>query len=259
MNNLQLHNYCNASIKTIREWGQFVPCTRTSGYTFIDNQSRVLGVAHIDTVLNSRLFKVQGDVIISPRLDDRLGLYTLLYALPQAGINLDLLLCEDEEIGRSTAQYFTPSKQYSWIVEFDRHGNQVVMYQYDSPENRKLLSECGLAVGVGTFSDICWLDGLNCVGFNFGVSYFNEHTLNCYMHVPAYETMLTRFTDFYNKHKYTHLPYAQVFSPDLYDEDWILPQDDYCAYCGTWYDDEDNLISLAMDDYCTNCAKFLDP
>ncbi|MCP6726064.1 hypothetical protein NL526_28810, partial [Klebsiella pneumoniae] len=68
--------------------------------------------------------------------DDRLGLYYIMEILPSLGINVDVLLTTDEEIGQSSASEFKKAegKQYNWMFMFDRHGyGNVVMYQYETP------------------------------------------------------------------------------------------------------------------------------
>ena len=61
--------------------------------------AKILGVAHLDTVLTSNHFKVKknGRRVYNMQLDDRLGVYTMLDLLPQMGIEFDLLLTEGEE------------------------------------------------------------------------------------------------------------------------------------------------------------------
>src|SRR5262249_10213773 len=101
-------------------------------YTFADNGSDVLGVAHLDTVQNAHfgsLIKLKGEkVLLSPRLDDRLGVYIITSLLPKFGVTCDWLLTTGEEIGCSSAANFRTDKSYNWAFSFDRSGDDVVLY-----------------------------------------------------------------------------------------------------------------------------------
>ena len=110
-------------------------------FFFMDNHAPVLAVAHLDTVINDISFSVnkKRKRMYSPMFDDRLGAYIILEHLLRE-LNYDVLLTVDEEIGKSTANSFNIGKEYNWIFSFDRKGSDVVMYQYDSPEMRKLLT-----------------------------------------------------------------------------------------------------------------------
>lgn len=169
--------------------------------------SKILAVAHTD---------VQGLGIQPPRLsydrrlvnarqlDDRLGVWTLLHYLPTVlpkDQPYDILLTDNEETGRSTAMYFQPpeGKQYNWIFEFDRRGTDVVMYDYETPELKNLLKAYGLEVGNGSYTDICMLSHLNCAGFNFGTSYHEEHTNNCWADFKKLFEQVGRFIPFYSE------------------------------------------------------------
>jgi hypothetical protein len=140
------------------KWGDRVKTPR-GPYYFRDNGASVLGVAHLDTVLNAKPMR-EGKYVIAPQLDDRLGVWILLDLLPSLGVNLDILLTTGEESGNTTAYYFDSIRPYNWIVEFDRAGSDVVMYQYDCDEYADLLGSYGFRVGFGSFSDICAMDHL---------------------------------------------------------------------------------------------------
>lgn len=255
INKIALHNACNASIKTLRAKGKFTQCTPTAGYTLIDNGSSVLGVAHIDTVQSSRKFQVFKKTIQSPRLDDRLGVYTLLDLLPSMGIKLDVLLCEDEEIGQSTAQYFTTEKEYNWIVEFDRGGDDVVQYQFETNESIELLESYGFTVGYGSYTDICELDELGIMAFNVGVGYEKPHSLYAFMRIKEYESQIQKFVEFYLQNKDTRIAFdledSIAYKP-IYHYQSILQR---CPLCDgpVW-----SLTHLKLYGMCINCADELD-
>jgi hypothetical protein len=148
-------------------------------YAYKDNGSNVLAVAHLDTVglAHERgchfLDTEGGPVVYSRALDDRLGAYIILDLLPSLGITCDVLLTVGEESGRSTAEFFEPptGKDYNWMIEFDRGGTDVVMYQYEDRATTKLVEASGARVGDGIFSDIAYLEHLGIKGFNWGVGY----------------------------------------------------------------------------------------
>lgn len=168
-------------------------------YTHIDNGSDILAVAHVDYVNLPYHFYQEGDIVCCPRLDDRLGVWVILDLLPQL-INVDVLLTTNEEIGQSTGQFFKPNKQYNWMFQFDRAGTDVVMYHYETPKLRRILQRNGFRAGRGSFSDISYMD-LGCSGFNFGVGYHLQHTIDCYADLQDTYSMVGKFVKFYDKYK----------------------------------------------------------
>jgi ribosomal protein L37E len=143
--------------------------------------------------------------------DDRLGLYYIMDILPSLGVNVDVLLTTDEEVGQSSASEFLKAedKQYNWMFMFDRHGfGNVVMYQYETQYAVKLLENVGYDVQVGTFSDISELDHMGCLGFNFGVGYVNEHSHQCRTRVSWMNVCLNMFVDFWKLNCDMYMPYV---------------------------------------------------
>ena len=190
---------------------------------------RVLAIAHIDTVLAEHWHKDAGSVFYSPALDDRIGLYTFMWEFD--GVVFDLLLTDDEEIGRSTAQWFEAQRGYNWMVQFDRRGTDVVMYQYDTAANRERLARAGAVVGLGTFSDIAYLDGLGVAGFNWGTGYHQEHTRECHVVVTEYEWTLGWFREFYRLYGQERIEHnGEVDEADLGDYDYWREYE--CEMCG---------------------------
>ena len=195
--------------------------------TFIDNGAPVLAVDHLDTVKDMGQvgnWKMMGKKYLPPSyrelkfateiksvgLDDRLGLYYILYVLPQLGINVDILMTTDEEIGQSSAQYFETEKKYNWMFQFDRHGyGNAVMYQYFTKKLDYILCDMGYDVQHGTFSDISMLEHLGCSGINFGCGYVNEHTNDCITRTDWMELCINMFTDFFDAYQDTQFVYEQ--------------------------------------------------
>lgn len=178
-----------------------------------DNGSSVLAMAHLDTVMpahrrEARFVNTEaGPVIYSGALDDRLGAYIILDLLPKMGMNYDLLLTVGEESGGSTAQFFEPAKQYDWMIEFDRGGTDVVMYQYDDSEVRDMVRATGADVGNGIFSDICYLDHLNIKGFNWGVGYRDYHGPRSHAYLNDTIEMVAHYALFHEQNEGTYMPH----------------------------------------------------
>ena len=181
-----------------------------STYTFCDNGSDVLAVAHLDTVQSDNytsVLTIKGErVLLSPRLDDRLGVYIITRMLPLMGVTCDWLLTTGEEVGQSSAEIFTPAKQYNWAFSFDRAGSDCVLYHYECKALKKLLRKAGFHIGQGSFSDLSFLDA-NCAGINFGCGYQDAHSLHAYAFLNDTFKMVQRFARFYREHKSARLPY----------------------------------------------------
>jgi hypothetical protein len=180
-------------------------------FRYIDNGSNVLAVAHCDSVdCGLTRYKQRGTIAYSTSLDDRLGVHVILDVLPTLGILPDVLLTDDEEIGRSTAQEFIPHKQYNWMFQFDRRGQDAVHYEYNAmaPHIRSHFT-----LGQGSFSDICWLEHLGCGGLNIGTGYYNEHTRNSYANLEHTAAQVMRFQNFWNALHDTHVPYTPYIPP----------------------------------------------
>lgn len=169
--------------------------------------SKVLAVAHTDIVRQAKMPTPEVTFnrrwVRSRALDDRLGVWLLLHFLPTVlpdDLPYDILLTDFEETGKSTAQWFQPKAgiEYNWMFEWDRHGDDTVMYSYETPTLRELLERFHFKVGTGSFSDICYLSHLNCAGFNFGVGYHNEHSDECYADLKTTFDQVAKFVPFYS-------------------------------------------------------------
>lgn len=213
-------------------------------YWYQDNGSDILAVAHLDSVQDDGTCSVTktsaGYLATSGALDDRLGVYVLLGLLPKLGITCDWLLTTDEEICQSTAADFPADKDYNWIIQFDRGGTDVVMYQYETPFLVSLVEDCGARVGVGSFSDICLLDHLQCAGFNWGVGYQDYHSPRSHAWLDDTFRMVARFIKFYNVNAGKAFIYHE---PERITRGRALAQDsDDSEDWGFEYDADGNLI-----------------
>jgi hypothetical protein len=182
-------------------------------YFYSDRGADILFVAHLDTVAKAStrtahfVDTAAGMVVFSRALDDRLGAYIGLELLPKLGITLDVLLTTGEEVGQSTAQYFATEKKYNWVIEFDRGGTDVVMYQYEDFKTRELVRECGAVVGNGIFSDISHMDTLGIKCFNWGTGYMDYHYARSHAYLNDTFKMVDQFLSFYALNKDTRLPH----------------------------------------------------
>ena len=207
---LQLRARCLAPIADIES--DFVKAGGVIGgnpqdgfFAFKDNGSNILAVAHLDHVQQSSHFAYDKGFVFCARLDDRLGVYTVLNYLPKLGINVDILLTEGEESCRSTASLFKPPRQYYWAVEFDRKGTDAVVYDYNGFE---AVVAKYFPIGIGSFSDIVSLEHLECKALNVGVGYHDEHSVNSFMVVREFLLQMARFREFWEYYKDTAMPHT---------------------------------------------------
>ncbi len=175
-------------------------------YAHKDNGSNILAVAHCDWVDACHKIEIGELYVKTPRLDDRLGVYTILDLLPKMDINVDILLTTDEEIGASTADLFVPSKKYNWIVEFDRRGVDAATYHYYGMDK---YAEKYFNVVTGSFSDISFMD-IGCCGINVGVGYYREHSRDCFVNLGDYCRQMIKFKKFYNRFKDVSIPHVSA-------------------------------------------------
>ena len=175
----------------------------------------MLGIAHLDHVQRGKHFFAVKDpaeddtYIFNPRLDDRIGAYVLHSLLPKYGINVDVLLTTDEEIGRTTGEEFFPTKDYNWMFEVDREGRDVVMYQYeDDHALNGALRDVGFHIGFGSFSDISFMDHIGCSGFNVGSGLEHGHSEIAGLYLGHLEEQLLKFFKFYELHQDTRFEHV---------------------------------------------------
>lgn len=208
----RFEHYCRLDIEELMQLGE---PTGPIGdqYTFIDNGSDILAVAHCDVVdpeLHFHAVDMSKDIhVYCPRLDDRQGVYTILDMLPKLGVNVDILLTENEEMGRSTAAYFKTQKKYNWICEFDRCGDGCTMYQYNNVDMEDELTTRFGRVEYGSYTDIVDLELLGVCGVNVSVGYEDNHSWRAYASMNTYVSQMARFLDFYEKCKdirFDHAP-----------------------------------------------------
>ena len=212
----RLKHHCTIPMeKYFSDYENLVIESRGERYIFINNDSKILGVCHTDTVFpKSReyiRYNVQGDIFhFSPCLDDRLGIYAMMDFIPlNFGINLDFLLTENEEIGNSTAIFFESQKSYNWIVEFDRMGLNPVIYQFRGEKWENAIASQKLRIAHGTFSDISELTHLGIMGINWGIGYNNAHSKLCNVRERDFIKSMMDFKRFYEVNQSITFPFPE--------------------------------------------------
>ena len=185
---------------------------------FIDRGADILFVAHLDTVLLPAFRYRTKKRIYATGLDDRLG--CAVASILSAELEVDLLLCDHEEQGRSTAGYHT-LKEYNWICEFDREGDDVVTYDQDSKEFLTAIKTYW-KVGIGSFSDICSMETDICC-MNVGIGNSLPHFESSYLEKKLLRKQITKFMQFYLEYKDTK------FKQD-YRSSIISTSDDYFGF-----------------------------
>ena len=232
----------NADFDYFKKYGELVEVGGRR-YIYKDNGANILAVAHLDNVNDNTHFhilkgfdKEYGDAILSTRVDDRLGAYIILEVLPKHGIKYDILLCDEEEVGKSTAELFKTDKQYNWGFEFDRRLDGVVTYMYGGHGNKdwdNLLEPYFKKVHVGSTSDISKLSHLGCKFMNIGVGYDREHDAFAHFFPALTNKQIGLFVNFYGHNHKIHYPHVPPPPPDatIYSSyrsrEWYnLPDDD---------------------------------
>lgn len=238
-------------------------------YFYKDNGSSVLAVAHLDTVVNpdqraAKFFQTarDGEVVVSGALDDRLGAYTILELLPDLDITYDVLLTVGEESGSSTAEFFDmpEGKDYDWIIEFDRGGTDVVMYQYEDKSTIASVRATGAQVAPGIFSDISYMEHLGRKAFNWGVGYRDYHGPNGHAYLDDYFEMIARYLKFHQQNEGRQMLHEVSDQQDSWwggyrgrsgrksSSAWNWDEDDCYATTKGSHDDDDLMDGYVFDD-----------
>ena len=139
--------------------------------------SKILLVAHVDTVIAPKLKYLAKRSIGATGLDDRLGVMMAIETHLHGKTPVDVLITHDEETGGSTADGFDEDAllKYNLIIELDRAGIDYVDYHLGHDDLHDDLSKLGIKKGRGSFSDIKALPALPCSAFNLGIGYEGAH------------------------------------------------------------------------------------
>jgi len=178
----------------------------------IDNGGSILAVGHLDDVVNQSPI-ITDSHIWCGQLDDRLGVWGLLHGLKDyTDVKYDILLCDSEEQGQSTAQYFSSDdvgKHYRWGFELDRAGTDCVLYDFEGHQLESDLRDSGWNCNMGAFSDISSLTGQGCQFVNFGIGYHGQHGENCHAKLSDVESQLDRIGQFITAKESTEYPFDE--------------------------------------------------
>lgn len=231
-------------------------------YFFQDNGADILAVGHLDSVQPYTHFCDDKSVIFCPTLDDRLGVYIILDMLPKLGVNVDVLLCTDEEKGASTAALFTTKKKYKWLVEFDRMGEDVALYQYDDDKGpwNTALQKAGFKTARGSYSDIAYLENLGVKAFNVGIGYKEYHTFTSHAFKDVMFRQIKRFLAFYEENRNIEYKHEKKKVKTFVDtrshygtyshyRDYYDPAPKICVFC------DKKPVDDTIGYICTSCAE----
>lgn len=185
-------------------------------YWFRDNGASILAVAHLDTVVahedRTATLVEKAGIVFSGALDDRLGAYVITHMLPAMGIECDWLFTVGEENGMSTAEFFDPAEHgkegYNWIIEFDRGGTDVVLYQYEDEELVDRVEATGVDVAQGIFSDISSMESLGTKAINWGVGYRDYHSTRGHVWLEDLFFLIDAFAEFHDAWADTAMPHT---------------------------------------------------
>jgi hypothetical protein len=263
---------CCADFSYFAKHGTLIGDKPEEQYYFKDNGSKILAVAHLDSVQSVKFCDLlkhpHGWRLYSPSLDDRLGVYVILCMLPKLGIKPDILLTNFEENGDSTAEFFKTEKKYNWMFSFDRTGQDVVSYQYKDKTVDDLLKKHDFESNHGSFSCIGKLEHLKIKGFNFGVGYENYHDMYAYAPLLTVIRQVAKFTRFFLAEKNHHMEHREraitVYNRDSYSRnyydnggecEWMPEVGEYkkCSKCGRY----SSLSLLEAQGKCSWCPNII--
>lgn len=246
-----------------------------NGTIHVKRGSPVLGVAHADTYGKwTGEWEVSKATLTAPTLDNRLGLWVLLFLLPDLDINVDVLITTGEENGASTAKEFK-DKSYNWAISFDRGNGDTVLYHHDTQKWRSLLEGYGFNVGIGSFSDLSVLD-IGVFGMNIGCGMKNYHSQQATADLWQLYDNVWALSKFYRdlrdvrlpsesprpRHQMANIGYMKHAGGGYWDQEDMWPQGDsnyvQCPICGKWR----VWTNLAWDEriktkICTECEEVL--
>jgi hypothetical protein len=219
---------------------------------FIDRGSNILFVAHVDTCVPPRSEPEKNGRIHGAGFDDRLGCKIAWELGMELGV--DVLLTDLEESGDSTARAHD-YKDYNWICEFDRAGDDVVTYGMENDEWIKNLEKYWI-VGQGIFSDISFMN-VGCCAMNLGIGYQHAHSANSYYDVTVAHRQVALFRKFFKKQRKNKYIADQRrrdsvqwgFTSNSYEENFGNYYDEIgaCCVCGNYADDTIYELHLCED------------
>jgi hypothetical protein len=189
LENGELINY----LKTLLKDRKFI--NNMAGAWFLVNKPKILFIAHRDTVRKPAGMVIFNNYIISPVIDNRLGM-NLGVNLAKTFNFIDILITDGEEMGMSTAR-FIPKKvveKYNWIFSIDRMGKYPVTYHHYNSQAYKSLIRIFGSIAYGTFSDISEIDEVFCI--NFPAGHQSDHQELNYGRLDDIEDCFNKIVEF---------------------------------------------------------------
>lgn len=248
-------------------------------YLHISRGASTLAVGHIDTVLNPKEYPayVANGYFFSPSLDDRAGVFAILEVLPKLGVTSDVLLTTDEEKGKSTgwdyAKHVKTDHPYNFVYQFDRSGSDVVMYCYETDELCDLLEGYGFEIGIGSFSDISYMESLQVKGFNFGIGYHNEHSPKCHLSMVEFVGMVNIAAKFITDNQDQMMDHEpESYENQLYGRSFgknyrstrlhkssrhYHGETEYCSFCDDLYYPDEMVQTPGYGEICVYCQSLV--
>ena len=233
----ELKSYFKSTRKVMRRWRQYRHTDGKQQYWHITNDKRknYLLVAHIDTVQVPKFKGVYGNKIYAQGLDDRLGV-AMAFKLWRERSDCDVLITDDEEIGKSTAGLVSLAELegYNCIIELDRAGNDFVSYGLADDDLLDAF-EFYAKKGWGSFSDICSFNERPCGCINVGIGYERAHSLDSYADLEDVNNAFINLNEFMNKHNGVH--FKECEKPTYYSN--YRTSRPYTPYVPTGYWDKE--------------------
>jgi hypothetical protein len=110
------------------------------------------------------------------------------------------------------------------VVELDREGEDYVDYDLASPELHSALKANGFKLGIGSFSDIYFMDQVKCNKINLGLGTKSSHSTHSRFDMGIFDRQRKRLLDFAEM-------YQDVSWPEVADKGWGFFRDDCCDLC----------------------------
>lgn len=199
----RIAHYCAMSERELMEQMTFYTLNNAGKYLgwLQRPDSKILAVAHIDFLGTGRVHKASSEVVVSSALDDRLGVYMAMEAMPNAGIPCDVLLTDDEESAMSTMQGLGMMflQRYNWMVQLDFPGEDVSTHGYKSMQ--AAVEELYGPAPPVLFTDISFVKDYSPIGaFNAPIGYMQQHTEQCYVNLRTFARCMEKLKVFYDRH-----------------------------------------------------------
>jgi len=169
--------------------------------------AQILSVAHLDSVAKMKAPRLGKRYYHAPTVDNRIGFWLITRFLPSEGIKMDVLLTDHEESAASTSSRFVTKKSYNWMVQFDRLGADVALYQYYNSKTAGMVAEVGMRPCEGSYTCICNLEGLGVSGFNWGVAYEDYHSFDARVDLITLAKNIVAFKKFFAMHVDEKMPH----------------------------------------------------